>query len=276
MTGLSLAWIALVALYLGWGAIQERGLYRWLAELQLDRFGAYYPGWTFILPVLVLALPALLLLRRREGEWVEQLPGPAGEAQRGARVARIVAAIGLVAALVGAGSYLMAQRLPDGSEPATPVEIATLGQGVTPTTRVSVRGTPDEAASTLASEIGRNVDENDLYVAFRPESGGKDAPVRLFVARRIGSSNQRGTAQYFMAEQSGYLVENGLPLPALRYLQSRGIAIATPHFVLRPGDTTRRDPYYVVAALSGLIAIACLMVALIGGLQARAQSRSSG
>ncbi len=276
LTALSLAWLVLVAAYLGWGAIENRGLYRWLVDLQLDRFGVYYPGWTFILPTLLLGLPALGHLRRREAAWVERLPGPAGEAQRGARVARITAAIGLLAGLVGVAAYLLSQRVPDGSEAATPIEIADLSRGSAPSTKVAIRGVPDEGASTLVSETGRTIDENDRYVAFRPEQGGKDEPVRLFIARRIGSSANLGTAQFFAAEQSGYLVENGLPVPALRDLQSRGIAIATPYFVLQPGDNSRRDPYYVTAAVSGMICIACLVVALIGGIQARAKARRLG
>ncbi len=275
LTALSGGWIVVVAAYLGWGAIQERGLYRWLVEQQLDRFGAYYPGWTFILPALLLALPALLHLRRREAAWAERLPGPAGEAQRGARVAKVTAAIGLAAAMVGVGAYLLSQQVPDGSEAAVPVEIATLGEGAVPGTKVTVRGVPDDAASTVVSETGRTIDENVGYVAFRPETGAKAEPARLFIARRIGGSAELGTSQYFMPDQEGYLVENGLPLPALRDLQSRGIAVATPHFVLRPGDGTRRDPYYVTAGVSGLICIACLIVALIGGLQARAKRRTA-
>lgn len=275
LLALSLVWLALVAAYLGWGAIESRGLYRWLVERQLERFGAYYPGWTLVIPALVLALPALLYLRRREAEWVERLPGRAGEARRGARVAKVTAALGLVAGLVGAGAYLLAQRVPDGSEPAVPVEIAALGREGIPSSRVVVRGVPDDDASTLVSESGRTIDENHRYVAFRPAQGGKDEPVRLFIARRIGRSSELGTAQYFMPDQEGYLVENGLPLPALRDLRSRGIAVATPHFVLQPGGNTRRDPYYVTAGLGGITCLACLTVALIGGLQARARGRAA-
>ena len=57
-------WVGLVAAYLAWGAATYSGLYRWLAELQLAQSGAYYQGWTAMVPGFVLATPALLYIKR--------------------------------------------------------------------------------------------------------------------------------------------------------------------------------------------------------------------
>lgn len=277
LLALSVIWIAIVAAYMGWGAFENRGLYRWLVELQIAQFGGYYPRWTGILPALLLALPAIGYLRRYSDARAAAAPrGPAAEAQRGARVAKVTATIGVLAGIVGVAAYVLAQGVPDGSEAAVPIEIAELGQGAVPANKVVVRGTVDNDASGGVSESGRFTDENSFYVGFRPESGaGKSDPIRLFIARRVGSSANAATMQGFLPKQTGYLVENGLPALVLQDLQSRGIAVATPHYVLQPGDGTRRDPYYVAAGLGGAVFVICLLVALIGGLQARARARAA-
>jgi len=278
LLALSVIWIAIAAAYMGWGAFENRGLYRWLVELQVAQFGGYYPRWTGILPALLLALPAIGYLRLYSDAQAAAAPqGPAAEAQRGARVAKITATIGVLAGIVGVAAYVLAQSVPDGSEAAVPVAIAELGQGAVPSTKVSVRGTVDDDASGGVSESGGFADESNFYVGCRPESGGgKGDPVRLFIARRVGGSVDAATTQAFMPEQTGYLVENGLPALVLQDLQSRGVAVATPHYVLQPGDRTRRDPYYVAAGLGGAVFVICLLVALIGGLQARARARAVG
>lgn len=277
LLALSVIWLVLVCGYMAWGAFEHRGLYRWLAELQIVRFGGYYPRWTGILPALLLALPAIGYLRRYGEAAQAVLPqGPVAEARRGGRVARNMAIAGLLFGLIGIGVHLMARGIPDGTEAATPIDIATLGDGPVPSTRVSVRGAIDDDAATGVSETGRFTDENIFYVGFRPESGGaKSEPLRLFVARRAGNSRDAATRQVFMPDQIGYLVENGLPALALDDLRSRGIAVASPHYVLQTREGMRREPYYVVAVLGGLMFAICLLVALIGGVQARARMRSA-
>ena len=57
--GLCLGWIVLVSGWAVWEATHYSGLYRWLAEWQLTRFGRYALFWTAFGPVVLLAGPAL-------------------------------------------------------------------------------------------------------------------------------------------------------------------------------------------------------------------------
>jgi hypothetical protein len=274
LVGLCWAWVALVAAYMAWGAINHAGLYGWLADLQLERNGSFRPDLTGLVPGFLLAAPALWYIRiRSQIALALEEPGPAAEARRMGRVARMAAIIGLVCALIAGGAYWLSQQQPDGSEDPTPVDFAALVAGEVPRTRVSIRGAVDPDVTTGVEESSRYVDRATLYVGFRPEQGGKDEPLRLFVERYFGDVRDARTAQGFMPEQTGYLIENGLPAPALRDLEQRGIRIAAPHYVLRTRSEGRRENYYIVAALAGLGAIACLIAALFGSLQARSRAR---
>ena len=277
LVGLCWAWVALVAAYMVWGGINHAGLYGWLADLQLERSGSYRQDLTGLIPGFVLAAPALWYIRlRSQIALALEEPGPAAEARRIGRVARNAAIIGIVCALVAGGAYWLSQREPDGSEDPTPIEFAALAGGDVPRTKVSVRGAVDPDVTTGVEESSRYVDRATLYVGFRPEEGAKDEPLRLFVERYFGDVADARTAQGFMPEQTGYLIENGLPAPALRDLEQRGIRLATPHYVLRTRSEGRRENYYIVAALAGLGAIACLIAALFGSLQARSRRRRAG
>lgn len=273
---LSGLWIALVSGYMIWGVAYDAGLYRWLADLQVARTGGYYPKWTAILPALLLASPALWYLRRQADiARASQPAGPAAEAARMGRTARNLGIAGVLAGLIGFGAFVYSQGVPDGSEPAVPFDVAALGTGApVPAHKIRISGEIDPQATTGVTETGGSADSSTLYAGFRPRGGGaKDAPFSLFIERRMGGAAEAATLQGFMPDQDGYLVENGLPALALRDLEARGIRVASPHYVLRPGDDTRREPYYVAAAVGGLLGVVCLLVALIGVFQARRRAR---
>jgi hypothetical protein len=264
-------WLAIVAGYSIWGAVTFSGLYRWVAELQIDRLGGYSEKWTAILPGMLLAAPALWYLRRRAAiaAAAAPRPGPAAEARAARRMALILGAIGLVSALVGTGAFLISQGLPDGSEPAVPFDAATLGAAPAPAGRVAIRGEADPAVTTGTSETGRINRRATIYAGFRPDGEAKGAPIRLFIERDFGDSADADTAQYFLPEQDGYLVEDGLPSLALHDLEARGIQVARPNYVLRTHALSRRDIYYVVAGLGGFFAFLLLAMAAALALRAR-------
>lgn len=277
LIALSALWIALVSGYMAWGAINHSGLYRWLADLQVAQTGGYYPRWTGIIPALLLCAPALWFLRRLADQAAAAQPaGPAAEAQRIGRTARITASAGIVAGIIGVGAFVMAQSVPDGSEPALDFNLAVLGTGApVPAHKVRIRGDVDPEATTGVTETGGANDRSTLYAGFRADNGAKDAPLRLFIERNVAGGAEAVTAQAFLPDQDGYLVENGLPALALSDLQERGIAVASPHYVLRSGGDGPRTPYYVAAALGGLVCLVCLIVAVIGAVQARGRARQA-
>jgi len=277
LIGLSALWIALVSGYMIWGVVYDAGLYRWLADLQIARTGGYYPRWTAILPALLLCAPALWYLRRQaDAAQASQPAGPAAHAARIGRTARNMASAGVIAGLIGLAAYVYAQTVPDGSEDAVPFNVSVLGTGApVPAHRIRVTGAVEPDATTGVTESGGGTDEGTLYAGFRPDgaTGAKDAPLSLFVERRVGGAADAATLQGFLPDQDGYLVENGLPALALRDLEARGIQVARPHYVLRTAAAAPRDPYYIAAALGGLLCVVCLIVAGIGAVQARSRAQ---
>ncbi len=276
VTALCWLWVAAVAVYMGWGAFSYSGLYRWLAELQHERWGVYYPELTAVVPGFLLAGPALSYLGRvSRARQAAADPTPQALAGRTLNVARATALIGIVAALVAAGAYRLSLDVPDGSEPAAAVDLAALGPGQAPRNKVAILGAVDPAVMTGVTETSRSIDRNTLYVAFVPDGTPAGQPVRLFVERSVGSSADAPVSQGFLPEQTGYLVENGLPPIALRDLEARGVRLASPYYLLKPGDDARVTPYYVVAGVAGLGAFACFVTALIGLIQARRLRRTA-
>jgi hypothetical protein len=266
-------WIAIVGAYMVWGLINEAGLFGWLAELQLRRSGSYEQKLTFMLPTLLLIFPAAWYLGRhsRRRQALEAAADPEGKARarRERRHAGWAALGGLAALALAGGVYAWSQTVPDGSEPPVPFDAATLGAGPVPEGRVQIRGTVEPAASTGITETGTAGERNTFYVGFRPDGEtDKEAPLRLFVERYAGSGPP--TMQGFMPEQDGYLTRNGLPPMALRDLQERGLRIAEPHYLLSSGSSGKRDNYYIVASLAGIMGFVLLLAAGITGLRSRA------
>jgi len=268
---LSWLWLAIVISYSVWGAITFSGLYRLVAELQIDRFGGYSEKWTAILPGMLLAAPALWYLRRQSAIAAAAVrgAGPTGEARQARRTGLVLGGIGLVSALVGVAAFLISQGQPDGSERAVPFDAATLGTAPAPAGRVLIHGTADPAVTTGTTETGRINTSAVLYAGFRPDGAAKGGPIRLFIERDFGDSAVAATGQFFLPEQTGYLVEDGLPALALHDLEARGIQVARPNYVLHDQRMSRREIYYVVAGLGGFFGL--LFLAMAGGLAFRAR-----
>jgi hypothetical protein len=253
---LSWVWVVVLTLYLVWGGIAQAGLYYWVGTLEVDRFGTYEPKLTGIVPGLLLALPALWILggeaRRR------RLP-PNDPARRLRAAAIVMICLGVVALAVAVTCYFAAQDLP-GGERAVRFDASSLAGGPPPVGRITLTGRVDESARTSVSESSRFSSATTIYAGFRADGeAGKGAPFRIFVERRV-RDHEGPVAPYLGNEESGYLVENGLPPLVLYALQRQGIPIASPHYLLRTGSGALREPYYVGAALGTLFF--CLMTGI--------------
>jgi hypothetical protein len=267
-TVLSWLWLAVVVAYMAWATLAYEGLYRWLAEWQIAQWGGYYRKWTAGLPILVLALPALAWLgHRSRSRQAREAVDPAAQARSMKRTAFITLAVGLLLCIVGGAAFGLSRGVPDGSETAVPFNLAALDSGPVPRTKVRIEGRLDADAST-ALTTGGIEDRVTYYAAFHAETDPKQGPVRLFVERGT-QPEQLNTLQAFLPEQTGYLIENGVPERALDDLRARGVQIARPHYLLKTRDDSLREPYYIVAALGGFIGLVCLLVGLAALFQAR-------
>jgi len=258
-----------------WGMVTYAGLYRWLAELQIERSGEYYSELTAVVPGFILAAPALWYIRiQLQIRKALEETGPAVEASRTRRTAKIMAVAGVVLGLASAGAYTLSQQVPDGSEAALPLNAANLGPTPLPKSKVAMLGDVDPDASSAVSETGRYLDSNTIYIGFRPKGSLAAEPVRFFLERHVGGSDGLATAQMFAPEQTGYLIENGVPALAIQDLEKNGIVIASPHYLLRTGDDALREPHYVTAGLTGVMAFAFLLVAAIWAFKGRGKAKA--
>ena len=265
---LSWLWVLAVGAYMTWSLFAFEGLYRWLAEWQMDHWGQYYRKATAVLPGLILALPGLAYI----GHWARARRkladgSKAAQARIIGRNAKVTLVIGLIGLVVGGTAFWLSQGLPDGSEPAQPLDLAQLGSGPAPRTKVRIEGRLDPGASTGVARGGVE-DTVTYYAAFRADDDAKNAPVRLFIERATRPEDLN-TLQGFMPEQTGYLVENGVPERALAELRQRGVAVTSPHYLLQTRAGSFREPYYITAALAGFIGFVCLIIGIAGLLQAR-------
>lgn len=266
---LSWAWIAIVAGYSLWSALAFAGLFRWAAEAQIARTGGYSEKWTAILPGLILAAPALWYIGRRgTADRAAARRDPSAEVPGLKRAHLLFGAVGAAGIAIAAASWLAAQNVPDGSERAMAFDASRLAAAPAPRGKVKIRGEAVPGASAKLTSSGL-VSEASVYAGFRPEHTPAGAPVRLFVERRFGDVRDAATGQFFLAEQDGYLIENGLPGAVLADLRRRGIVVATPHYVLRTSATARRDPYYIAAGLGGFFGLMFLAFAAAVSVRAR-------
>jgi hypothetical protein len=266
---LSWLWVAVVIGYVAWGAVEYEGLYRWLAEWQIAQWGGYYRKWTAVLPGVILAAPALSYIGYRARlRQAAEANSPAAQARTVGRTGRVFMLVGLLGILTGAGAFAVSRTLPDGNERAEPYDAARLGSGPAPNIKVRIRGLDDPAARTQV--VRRGVDDRvTFYAGFRLEGEAKDAPLRLFIERNAPGPEALTTLQAFLPEQTGYLVENGVPAEALDALRARGIRVANPHWLLQTGSLARREPYYIVAAVGGFGGLVFLLVGFATSLQGR-------
>jgi hypothetical protein len=260
-------WLALIACYLLWGGIAQAGLYYWVGTIEIDWIGGYESMLTGLLPGILLGLPALWIVGRDARR--SRLAPP--DLTVGARSARLVAfvlfGLGFAALAAAIVCFLLALGLPAGTERAMPFDAATLGAGPAPAGKVRFTGTADANARTFVSGGARFDRSTTTYAGFRAAGEANEgAPFRLFL-EHWSPGNFRQAVLHAGAEQSGYLIEDGLP-PLVRYtLEHQGVRIASPHYLLLTSSGGLRQPYYVgagVGVFSGwvLIGIGVLLLVL--------------
>jgi len=263
---LSWLWLALVILYLAWGGIMQAGLYYWVGTLEVDRIGTFQPMLTGVVPGLLLAFPSLWFLGREARRQRLAPPDPAAAARTLRQAAFVLIGLGAAALLVGVACFIAAQSVPGGGGRAALFDPAAIGNRPPPDFRVRIAGTPDRAALARVSDGSRFSSRTTTYTAFRADGEAKDAPLRIFVEHEVRDESGP-VVPYVGREESGYLIENGLPPLILYAIERQGARIASPHYLLRTGSGSMRDPYYVGAGLGAffgcmLIGIGALLLVL--------------
>lgn len=282
---LALIWLALVAGWAWWEYSHYSGLYRWLAEWQIAKWGSYEQVWTALVPAFILAIPAFRVLRERE--LLNQASLIAGDDPVPIlrRVRTGVLICGGVLALVAGGAYLTSQQLPDPSDPPTTVDLTALGAAAPPTGSAIFAGAiPDTARALQMDEAFRSrsadIDHQTIYVPVVAVGAAKDAPVRFFIDRAsyaFADNKEAPRVNIFLPDHmQGVLIEDGLPADVVAAFQKQGVPIASPHYLMTTNSVGGRQTYYIVAALGGFVAAILFLMAAVQSVSiARTRKRQA-
>lgn len=211
------------------------GLYRWLAELQIQLIGAYYPTYTGIFTIVLLFLPFVgltVLVHKAFGfeplDSVESAPpGQADAWLRQNSLSLGLFVMGVV--FVGIGLYNLVAGWTAGKR--TPVALAELEAGALPPTRwVLLDGTlvHDRALMQGEQHGGRDEKGRPLGTYFIPVVAHGRDPAQATVFLKI---HTRRLDELKMPLE-GTLVPSGLPGPIRVAFEERGPRPTVPHYVL--------------------------------------------
>ncbi|MBL8651033.1 MAG: hypothetical protein JNL35_11615 [Sphingopyxis sp.] len=227
--------MALVAGWAWWEYSHYAGLYRWLAEWQIAKWGGYEQLWTALVPAFILTIPSLRVLRERE--LLNQASLIAGDDPvpilHRVRTGMLVCSV--ILALVAGGAYFYSQTLPDPSDPPATVDLAALGDKAPPAGSAIFAGAvPDTDRALQMEEAFRSrsadIDHQTIYVPVVAENAAKHAPVRFFIDRAnyaFADSGEAPRTNICLADHmQGVLVENGLPADVVAAFAKQSVSIA--------------------------------------------------
>ncbi|MCI0739892.1 MAG: hypothetical protein L0Y72_12670 [Gemmataceae bacterium] len=254
--------IALLALgLLGLGVYwwySYSGLYRWLAELQISFFGAYFAGYTGILTLLIVCIPLIpvVFFLKKLSEPVETIqsaeivevpiPLPAQQSTMEKWLHNNAMSFALVAmgiVFVAISVYQLAGALTAGER--TPFNCADLEAGVVPPSRWLVLD------GRIDLHARQSIVQTDRY-------GGKDdrgRPKGKYFFPMVSEKWQPGQnvtafvqcknddVDLLKSPFEGTLHKNGLPGPIRTGFEEQGPMPASPHYVLEfrklPADSAQ-------------------------------------
>lgn len=270
---LSWVWIAACAAYVAFGYATYSGLYRWLAELQVSIFGKYAIVLTGVVPVLILAAPALTVLRRDYlARQTAVRESQATSTVRAQKTALLLIALSAPCFILSGVTFLIGQSKAVPAGNPVPVDLRTLETAGPPEGRVTLQGSVlvDRGVTTI-TESSWQTSENFYAPIVASAQAANSGGYRVFVKRStVRSKNQPAMRQMFIGTETGVLIRGGLPAEARAILAQQGVRVADPHWVLSP-PTATNDNYYAAAAAAGLIGV----ILLAGGAGAYVRARRS-
>ncbi len=217
-------WIAAVVAAMGWGWAAYAGPYRLFAEWQLAWLGAYYPTYTFLIPALLLAAPALGVALRPSGP---QSPVPPAEAQRRTLRGMILAGVACLAVAAGFGAYAWreANREPSVGELA----LSSGREAPPPSDLVRVTGV---LRAEYSFRVTRSSNQSETYTPLVPPGWKPGQPIGWFVlSRGYGASTpppailRRGEMPGSMTTAPGVAQAGALPGMLLTPITQAGLAV---------------------------------------------------
>ena len=260
LTTIAWVWGALALVFLIWEGLIYSGLVRWVAEWEFANLGAYYPGATLLVLVLLIASPLMLLAfwaRRRQRRDLAAAPfDPRVLLSQMRRFARVFTAV--AAGLLGLSATAMLYAF--ATEPAarTP-RLVTLGRddgGLPASVAAVLRG--DVLADRQVTYVSDVILARSLIrLAPIVPAGQRPQVLRFFV--QLETPNPPRGAGF-----SGVLRRGALPGAVATLYRGAGYRVADDAYVLFRDDDQHARPYYTLALQ---LAWAGLAAGLIAGIQ---------
>jgi hypothetical protein len=274
----AIIWSVGAFLVMLWCWATYSGPFRWAAEWQLEHFGSYEVKLTLFAPLLVLLIPAGFL-----GGWGPLLPRrPVTRAEQttnAIRNARIIAALGGVALLIGAAGgalgYYKRQTPPtranlmlaSGTEPAPAADLVT----------ITAIARPD--LMTGYQETAGGVTNHWSFVPLVGTAWHPGEPIRFILKTNqtawmapgggMPRMLQPGNPPFRMVTEPSVLKHHELPGLIRAEYEKAHIPLDPSLAVVEQSAGEIYTPYWVTAALGGLMGLSLLLGGLIGAINAR-------
>jgi hypothetical protein len=267
--------------------ITYSGPYRWAAEWQMEHFGFYQEKITIFGPLIVLLIPAGFL-----GGWgppaARAVITPDTKVANAKRIARIISLLGLAALLISATAgglgYLRTQTPPTrgvlvlttGIEPAPDVDLVTV-TGIARTDLIIVY------EETISGMVSRWSFVPLVSPVWRPGD-----PVRFLLrtnqnawmpppgveGSRMPRMLERGSPPFRMVTEPSVLKRHQLPGAVQTAYDKAHVALDPAVAVLEQSAGEVYAPYWITAALSGLVACCLLLAGLLGAINAKKAAKA--
>jgi hypothetical protein len=263
------------------------GPYRWAAEWQMEHFGSYQDKITIFGPLIVLLIPAGFL-----GGWgppaARTSVTPDAKVANAKRIARIISLLGLVALLISATAgglgYLRTLRPPTrgvlvlttGTEPAPDADLVTL----TGIARTDLIVGYEETISGMVSRWS--------FVPLVSPAWRSGDPIRFLLrtnqnawmpppgeqGSRMPRMLERGSPPFRMITEPSVLKRHQLPGAVQTAYDKARIPLDPAVAVLEQSAAEVYAPYWITAALSGLLGFCLLFGGLLGAINAKKAAKA--
>jgi hypothetical protein len=263
------------------------GPYRWFAEWQMAHFGSYELKLTLFAPLIIMMIPVGFL-----AGWGPLVPPrattPTERVANARRNARIIALLGLVSLAIGAAGgglgYLKLQTplrhadlvLNAGTEAAPTADLVAITAVARPDLIVGYQETaggvtnhwsfvPLVAPAWRAGDPIRFLLKTNQTAWLPPTGGGGPSMPHMLLS---------GNPPFRMITEPSVLERNDLPGAVRAQYEKAHIALDPGVVVVEQSEGEVFAPYWITAALGGLIGVCLLFAGLIGAVNAGKAARA--
>lgn len=260
-------WAVICGTYFMWEALNYRGLFGRLAELQIAYFGSYAPLLTYLFLFSVAVVPALIILRLVTGRGEQEEHLPRLVEKRIVQAHRIRTALGVLFAAVTIVAIAFAVftiwMLPKQDGPVQTISASEV-------TSLQVREGP---ARLVGGELGLIIffgqdwylaDDRMAFSPYRPVVT-KEGLAHVFV--QLEAKNRTDLVDVVQRPAwSGIIVKGGLPGTVRVLFKSLGVGAASPYYTLYKDEQSLKIRYWLQAIQWAILAV---FLGLLIALQTR-------